>query len=100
MNIYYIFIEGKPLSSNNESKEFAGAYINCWVNSKNTSTAIDAAKEYVLSQGWQILNIEEIFIATRERYIEDPKSLECFDQAIRYGIGAIFYTWPIGSEDG
>lgn len=99
MNIYYIFIEAKPLLNNEESKEFAGAYINCWVNTKDEATAKEKAIEYVYDQGWEVLNIEEIFITNKERYIDEPDSLECFNQAIYQGIGAIFYTWPIGDED-
>lgn len=99
MNVYYIFLEGKPLLNNKESKEFTGAYINCWVNSKNETTAKDKAIEYVYNQGWEVINIEEVFITNRERYVDEPDSLECFDQAVKYGIGAIFYTWPIGNKD-
>lgn len=99
MNIYYIFLEGNPLSDNKESKEFAGAYINCWANSKNKTAAKDKAIEYVHSQGWEVMNIKEIFVTNRERYVDEPDSLECFNQAIKCGIGAIFYTWPISTEE-
>jgi hypothetical protein len=54
--------------------------------------------EYVDDEGWKILSIDEIFIAEREQY-SDEESLECFDQAVNCGVGAVFYTWPLGSED-
>lgn len=99
MKIYYILLEGKPFLNNKEGKEVAGAFINCWVNSEDETTAKDKAVEYVNDQGWEVLNIEEIFIASREQYENEPDSLECFDEAINFGIGSIFYTWPICNED-
>ena len=94
MDIYYIFLEGKPLPNNRESEELAGAFINCWINSKDEASAKDKAIKYVYNQGWEVLRIKEIFITNCERYGDEPESLNCYNQAIKYGIGAIFYTWP------
>lgn len=94
MKMYYILLEGKPLSNNRESEVLAGAYINCWVKSKDEITAKDKVIKYVHNQGWKVLNIKEIFITNRDRYVDEPESLECFNSAIEYGIDAFFYTWP------
>ncbi len=100
MNIYYIFLEGKPLPNNDESKEAAGAYINCWVKSKDETSAKNEAIKYLHDEeGWQVLNIEEIYIAKREWYKKKPDSLKCFNKAVDCGIGVILYIWPIGCED-
>lgn len=99
MKIYYLLLEGKPNINNEESKEMTGAYINCWVKAKDETIAKDKAIEYINNQEWESLNIEEIYITTRERYINEPDSLECFDQAINFGVGAIFYTWHIDDDD-
>ena len=100
MNVYFILLEGKPLPSNNESKETAGAYMNCWVKSKDETSAINETIMYLHDvEGWQVLSIEEIYITDRERYVELPDSLECFKQAVDFGIGVIFHIWPIGCED-
>lgn len=40
-----------------------------------------------------------MYVTNRERYIDEPDSLECIEQAISSGIGAIFYIWPINNED-
>jgi hypothetical protein len=98
MDIFYLLLEGKPCINNEESKEVAGAYINCWVKAKDETTAKDKAMKYINSQGWEPLNIEEIYITSRERYVDKPDSLECFEQAINCGVGAIIYTWPIDDE--
>lgn len=98
MKIYYLLLEGKPDINNEESKEVAGAYINCWVKAKDEAAAKDKAIRYIKTQEWEPLNIEEIFVVNRERYVDEPDSLECFEGAINYGVGAIFYTWPISEE--
>lgn len=99
MDIYYLLLEGKPYINNEESKEVAGAYINCWVKAKDKATARDSAIKYLRNQEWETLNIEEIYVAKPERYVDEPNSLECYDQAINSGVGAIFYTWTIDEED-
>lgn len=99
MKILYFLLEGKPAFENKDKDEFDGVYINCWVKSEDENDAKNKAIQYINSQGWDVFNVEETFIATRDRYIDFPDSLECFDQAVDYGLGAIFNTWPIDSED-
>jgi len=48
MDIFYLLLEGKPCINNEESKEVAGAYINCWVKAKDETTAKDKAMKYIL----------------------------------------------------
>lgn len=93
LQIYYLFIEGKPYPDNPESEEVSGAYINCFVKAKGIADAKAKAIEYISSEGWEVENIEKIKIVNRERYLDVPESLEGYDSAIEYGVGAIFYTW-------
>jgi hypothetical protein len=39
----------------------AGGFINCWVKAKDEATAKDKAIEYMNTQEWEVLNIEEIY---------------------------------------
>ncbi|MBO4492800.1 MAG: hypothetical protein J5724_00285 [Ruminococcus sp.] len=98
MNIYYLLIEARPCSNNNESKEFGGAYVNCWVNAKNQQSAINAAKQYIDSEGWETINIEEVYLSSRDYYDDEPDLQSCFDLACKNGIGAIFNTWPLEED--
>lgn len=41
-------------------------------------------------EGWKILSIDEISAAERERYL-DEESLECYDQAVSFGVRDILY---------
>ena len=98
MIIYFVMVEAVPNHSNPESKEYSGAYINCWVKADTSADAVKKAKEYIRNENWDFVSIEEFFSVQRERYLEEPDSLECYDNAIQCGLDAIFYTWPIDSE--
>lgn len=97
MTIYLIQFEAIPLIDNPESEQCVGAFVNCWVKSKNIELALNTAKNYVVNQGWEVISIEDQFIASRDMYFgdteEDKELLECFDEALREGISAIFYTY-------
>lgn len=45
---------------------------------------------YLLLEGKPYINIEEIYVTKRERYVDEPDSLEYYDQASNSGVGAIF----------
>jgi hypothetical protein len=97
MTIYFIQLEAIPLIDNPESEECVGAIVNCWVKSENIKLALNTAKSYVVNHSWEVISIEDQFIASRDMYLgdteEDMELLECFDEALREGISAIFYTY-------
>ena len=95
MIIYYLMVEAVPHLDNPESTEYSGAYINCWVKANTPKEALNKAKEYILKEHWSFVKVEDIFTVQRERYLDEPDSLEAYDNATRYGLDAIFYTWPI-----
>lgn len=96
MIIYYLMAEAVPHQNNPESKEYGGAYVNCWVKADTPTDALSKFKEYILEQRWSLIKIEDMFTAQREKYLDVPDSLECYDNAVQYGLGAIFQTWPTG----
>jgi len=98
MNIYYIMIEAVPRSDNPESRELGGAYINCWVKAATQKEALIKAREYVDWENWIFIKTEDVFIAQRHFYFDEPASLECYDEACESGISAAFYTWPIDEK--
>ena len=99
MAIYYIMIEATPNSSNPESKEYGGAYINCWVKATTQREALKKAKEYIREENWAFIKTEDIWIAQRQNYFDLPESLVCYDEACETGLSAIFYTWPIDDDN-
>lgn len=98
MNIFYLLIEAKPHANNNESKEFAGAFVNCWVKANDEKTALKRAEEYIDFEGWEIIHIEEIYLSKRDYYIDDPESESCYDLACEYGESAVFNCWMLEED--
>ena len=94
MIIYCLVVEAVPHRNNPESKEYGGAYISCWVKADNPTDALRMVKEYIRKQNWSFQKTEDIFTVQRERYIEEPDSLQGYDNALQYGLVAVFYTWP------
>ena len=94
MTVYYLMVEAVPHHNNPESKEYSGAYINCWVKADTPTDALCKVKEYIHEQHWSFVKLEDIFTVQRERYLDEPDSLEGYDNASQYGLDAIFYTWP------
>ena len=93
MEIYYVMTEAVPNPGNPESKDVGGAYINCFVNAASKEDAIIKVKEYINAENWEFFQVKDIFIAKRDMYTDEPESLECYDEASQYGLGAVFYTW-------
>lgn len=102
MTIFFFQFEAIPRLDNPESEECIGAVINCWVKSKSEKLALEIADKYISNEGWKVVSIEDRFIANRNLYEGDSdgeESLECFDEAMRDGIAAIFYTWSEDDEE-
>ena len=100
MQIYHLLIEGKPSITIEETQEIGGAFVNVWVRATDRSTAKAEAINYLNAQDWEVVNIiEEKRIVRRIRYIDVPESLECYDEAIHCGIGALFHIWRSDAVD-
>ncbi|MCW9134280.1 hypothetical protein OF830_26175 [Bacillus paramycoides] len=102
MTIYFFQLEAIPHPDNPEKEECVGAYINCWVKSINEKKALNRAKKYVSNEGWEVIDILDRFIASRDLYESDneaEESLECFDKAMRNKISAIFYIFSSEDDD-
>ncbi len=99
MSIYYFLIEAKPMKNNPESEYLNGAYVNCWVEANSTKEAIKKAKEYIKWEKWKWLYAEDMYTVERERYLDEPDSLEAYDNACKYGAMGVFYTFSDDEED-
>ncbi|MFB5197599.1 hypothetical protein ACE198_22270 [Neobacillus sp. KR4-4] len=105
MTIYVFELEAIPHLDNPEREICIGAIVLCFAKSTNMKSALNKAKQYVSNQGWEVIKVEDQFIGSREMYEgegedgeeEDEAILECFDEAMEYGVSGIFYTWE--SED-
>ncbi len=99
MLIYYFFVEAVPMKDNPESEYVDGAFVNCWIKADSTKSAIRKAKEYIKGEKWRWVNAEDMFTVERERYLDEPDSLEAYDYACEYGAMGVFYTFSDDAED-
>ena len=58
MTIYYLMIEAIPCRNNPESKEFGGAFVNCWVKASTQKEALKRVQEYIKSENWMFIKTE------------------------------------------
>ena len=93
MEIYYFMIEAVPGLNNPEHTLYGGAYINCWIKAASKSEALNKAKAHIEEENWQMLKVEDSFIAQRHMYEDDTEGMECYDEARRGGLASVFYTW-------
>ena len=54
--------------------------------------ALDKAKSYLDSEGWQYAGTQAMRIAHRDS-LDDPDALICYDEACKKELGATFYAW-------
>ena len=99
MTIYYLMIEAIPYRNNPESKEFGGAFVNCWVKASAQEDALKRVQEFIKNENWMFIKTEDIWEAQRQSYIDLPDSLECYDEACEIGLSAVFNTWPIDGDN-
>ena len=88
------------------SFEYADAYSNwqwrkqhCTLEARNEDEAVEKAKEYADSEGWDYVETKEVSEVQREKYLDDDEILEVYDEACDYGISGMFYTWPDEDEE-
>ena len=98
MNIYFFMLEAIPSEGNPEIEELGGAFVNCWVKAETMETAFDEAVKYLEIQDWEFIRIEDEYITERERWLDKPDCLECYDEAWECGVSGIFYIYPIEDE--
>jgi hypothetical protein len=82
-----------------DTDESVGAFANCFVKESSIDEAVITARKYIEEQNWIVKNIEETAEVNREEYVNDIESLEAYDNANKYGVSAVFYTWSEEDSD-
>jgi hypothetical protein len=84
-------IAGSP-----STKEYGGAFVNCWLRDMNVEQAVIFAKPILENQGWAIQGIEESYDIKRIDYADKHSSdgLASYDEAERKGSCFMIHTYP------
>lgn len=104
--VFLITIEAKPKLGSKESREFAGAYCNCWVNAEDLRTAERRTVQIMKENNWIAYRFDEWSLVDSEFYRDwKPKEegdldISGFaDQALVDGAVLVSHTFPIDAPD-
>lgn len=97
--MHYFLIRAKPKPDNQEGKELAGAYVNCWIDFALSDGAELLARHYIEEAGWIPGVKEDERWVEEEDFKDDAELLGYFREAAEDGASFVFNSWPIGGED-
>jgi hypothetical protein len=99
--MFYLQYEVRPLPGNTYWLEAGGAFANCYIYADAEAEAVKQVQSAFLENCWEVVALEEgPLVTTREQYLEDPDTLECFDEALENGECYVFHLWPLEPQDG
>lgn len=88
----------KPTEDNPEASEVAGADISCLISTDTLDQAEEMAILKISGLRWVVVELEESYPVTEMNYVEDPKGLELYEQALIDKEVYTFHTYE--NEDG
>lgn len=106
-DVFLILFKAVPCEDNEEIKEFAGAYVSCWVNVETLKEAEIFALETIEKEKWKPEKLENWELVNEETYTDRSELSEeeaeeyraCLMQAFEHGICLSFNCWSIDAED-
>jgi len=103
--LFLVTIEARPEPDSEEYGEVGGAFVNCWVDADDLSTAERRTVALIEQEGWRPHRFDDWQLVTRATYAdrepaEDGLDLrEIVEQAFIDGEVCKFYSWPIDAPD-
>ena len=98
MKMFLITYHGKPLPNTDDAKKLGGAYINCYIEADKFEEANLIARGEIEKNHWNILELDDTRVVTKDDYIDDPHNREYFEQALIDKEVLVFHTYPIEDE--
>tara|TARA_B100000315_G_C14064294_1_gene357620 strand:+ start:146 stop:436 length:291 start_codon:yes stop_codon:yes gene_type:complete len=90
--MYLFTIEAVPSPKREESKNFDGAYVWCWISYTEEWGAERLARMYIEASGWIPGETTETSSLERSDCIKQEEQ-ECFVEAESVGYCLVFHTW-------
>lgn len=105
--LFLIRIVAKPNPENQEASEAGGAYVICWVDADDLTTAETRAIEAIEGERWQSMKFDHWELVSRRSYVENPEHdegkrrelLESVDEAFKHGLSFTFFCWAIDATE-
>jgi hypothetical protein len=94
MKMYFLVYHATPLPDLNNSANFGGAYISCWIEADTLRRAEKISRREIKQAKWKVLTREEAYETRAEYYIGNPSGLEYFQQALTDKWVLRIHTYP------
>jgi hypothetical protein len=101
-DLFLVRIEVVPAEGNPESGKVGGAFANAWVDADTLREAEIKAVAEIETEGWRPQRFDHWEVVCKDCYSGESHGkqevrdiLSSMETAFRYGVGLIFYTWPI-----
>jgi hypothetical protein len=101
--MYIIQYEVAPAPHSEQFNSVGGAFALCFVRADSAEEAVAAAMLNFEENGWRVVSVnQDACPVTREEIeaLDEPDSLEWFDQALEEGERYVFMQWPPEAQDG
>ncbi len=103
--LFLIRIEARPDPDSEDSAEFGGAFVNCYIDADDLRTAERRAVGLIQADGWQPHRFDQWSLVTRDTYADcepgddGPDLREVVDEAFADGEVCVFNTYPVGDDN-
>lgn len=71
------------------------AYVSCWIDRDEEEDAIAVARDLIISDGWEVVRIEEISTVTEANYDDDDEYRRYYEQAVTDKEVVVFHVCPM-----
>jgi hypothetical protein len=71
------------------------AYVTCWIDRETEEEAIEVASDMIVSDGWEVVRVEEVSTVTEANYDEDDEYRGYYEQALTDKEVVLFHVCPM-----
>ena len=93
--MYLLTIVAVTTEENPDHGKVGEAYVTCWINTDDEAAAVETAHRMIESDGWNVVETEEVDTVTADDYDDDDPYLACYEQALTDGEVLVFHISPM-----
>ena len=98
--MYYFRYHVKPTTHHPNASTLGGATANVFVNMVDPTGAEGRARDYLISQSWTLVSLDQTGEVREEKdFCDDELLVKFYRQAMEYGVSCFMVAYPIGGDD-
>lgn len=71
------------------------SFVACWIDREDEQEAIRIASDMIVSDGWEVVRVEEVSTVTESDYEEDHEYRQYYEQALTDKEVLVFHVCPV-----